>query len=302
MPWISEKAVSTLSWARVYAVQSLAKEEDAMERSGLSVVLGTLRLTKPGTMKAKLVLTLVTCGMLWAGAAASQDAAGPPRGPSHFVPNSQAFWDFSENWTTNYGPAYRDTVLAPSNFLECTGQFALCFHSGAEPLPCRLTADGRFANCTCDVLDGPNFVLITAILNHPVYLATIDPDACGPDGTGCQSIEYPQNTQVAPVCEFLTNGNLIPGAQVISTYDPDSTTAINDATSPPGGTLKNCNGPFAGCMTAPCKLNKDGTTAQCLCPVFYGNFQLVGEDAQCALGGDLVPSASYNPAQDPTVP
>ncbi len=229
-------------------------------------------------------------------------AAGPPRGPSHFVPNSQSFWDFSKNWTTNYGPAYRDTVLEPSNFLQCTGQFALCFHSGAEPLPCRLTEDGRFANCTCTVQDGTNFVLITAILNYPVYLDTIDPDACGPDGASCKNILDPGNTQVAPVCEFLRNGRLIPGAQVISTYDPDSTNAIKDDIPPAGTVLTNCDGPFAGCMTAPCKLNKDGTTAQCLCPVFYGNFQLVGVGAQCALGGDLVPSASYNPARDPSVP
>jgi hypothetical protein len=253
-------------------------------------------------MKAKLVLSLVTCGVLWAVTAASQDAAGPPRGPSHFVPNSQSFWDFSKNWTTNYGPAYRDTVLEHSNFLQCTGQFALCFHSGAEPLPCRMTQDGRFANCTCTVLDGTNYVLITAILNHPVYLDTID--ACRADGSDCQNIENPQNTHVAPVCEFLENGQLIPGAQVISTYDPDSTQRIKDEATD----LKNCPVdpsapplPFAGCMTAPCKLTKEGT-AECLCPVFWGHFQLVGENAQCQLGDDLIPSASYNPARDPSVP
>ena len=95
-------------------------------------------------------------------------------------------------------------MLEPSNFLPCTGQFALCFHSGAEPLPCKLTADGRFANCTCTVLTGDNFVLLTAILNHPVYLATIAPDACGADGAGCQTQDK------APACEFLKNGNLIP--------------------------------------------------------------------------------------------
>jgi hypothetical protein len=227
-------------------------------------------------------------------------AAWHPRGPIHFVPNSQSFWDFSKNWTTNYGPAYRDTVLEPSNFLECTGRFALCFHSGAEPLPCKLTKDGRFANCTCTVQDSENYVLITSILNYPVYLDTID--MCGPDGADCRNILDREITQVAPVCEFLRKGRLIPGAQVISTYDPDSSNAIKDAIPPPGVELTNCNGPFAGCMTAPCKLNKDGTTAQCLCPVFYGNFQLVGEDAQCSLGDDLVPSASYNPARDPTVP
>jgi hypothetical protein len=53
--------------------------------------------------------------------------------------------------------------------------------------------------------------------------------------------------------------------------------------------------PFAGCMTAPCKLNSDGSTAQCKCP---GTFQLIGKNAQCSLGGDLVPSASYIPRLD----
>jgi len=32
-------------------------------------------------------------------------------------------------------------------------------------------------------------------------------------------------------------------------------------------------------MSAPCKLTKEGT-AECLCPVFWGHFQLVSEDAQ----------------------
>jgi len=34
----------------------------------------------------------------------------------HFVSNSQAFWDFSKNWSTNYGPNYRDTVEETANF------------------------------------------------------------------------------------------------------------------------------------------------------------------------------------------
>lgn len=271
-----------------------------MKVSERSLVPSALGL--PRWMMAKIVLGVVMCGMLWTAAAASLDAAVPQRGLSsfshnhswsiHFVPNSQSFWDFSKNWTTNYGPAYRDTVLEPSNFLPCEGQFALCFHSGPEPLPCKLTHDGRFANCTCDVMDGENYVLETAILNYPVYRATID---------ACQD-EDCQVPNTAPVCKFLTNGKLIPGAQVISTYDPELTTNIRNEITAPTGLLKNCDGPFAGCMTAPCQPNKDGATAQCLCPVFWGHFQLVGEDAECELGDDLVPSASYNPYLDPSVP
>lgn len=233
--------------------------------------------------------SMLACGLLGGVLGFSTDALSEP----HFVPNSQKFWDFSKNWTTNYGPAYRDTAEAPENFLECSGQFALCFHSGAEPLPCKLTKDGRFANCTCTVLNGTNFVLITAILNREVYEKTVE--QCHADGSECTGLDD------APVCKFLDNGKLIPGAQVISTYDPDSTNAIKDAITTGNTVLKNCNGPFAGCMTAPCRLTKNGD-AECSCPVFWGNFQLVGPDATCDLGGDLVPSASYNPKRDPTVP
>ena len=54
-------------------------------------------------------------------------------------------------------------------------------------------------------------------------------------------------------------------------------------------------------MTAPCTFTKNGQ-AECTCPVFWGRFQLTGEDAACDLGGDLVPSASYTPRLDPDVP
>jgi hypothetical protein len=86
--------------------------------------------------------------------ALSQRADSAPAGSApeiHFVPNSQEFWDFSKNWTTNFGPAYRDTVQGVSGFLPCTGQYALCFHSGPKPLPCESSVDGCFANCKCTV-------------------------------------------------------------------------------------------------------------------------------------------------------
>jgi hypothetical protein len=162
-------------------------------------------------MKRNRVLILAALVVLGA-AGMTGVAAGDP---FHFVPNSFEFWDFSKNWTTNYGPAYRDTVEdVTTNFLACTGQFALCFHSGAKPLPCKLTKDGRFANCTCTVMDGANFVLITAILNRQVYDKTVK--ACHADGSDCPDPDD------APVCKFLDKGKLIPGAQLISTFDPSS--------------------------------------------------------------------------------
>jgi hypothetical protein len=138
-------------------------------------------------------------------------------------------------------------------------------------------------------MSGINFVLITAILNRQVYDKTVT--QCNADGSNCTGIDD------APVCQFLDKGKLNAGAQLISTYDPTSTSAVQDEITP----LKNCDGLFAGCMTAPCAFTKNGQ-AECSCPVFYGHFQLVGADARCDLGGDLVPSASYNPSRDPTVP
>jgi len=207
-----------------------------------------------------------------------------------FVPDWRPFWDNSKNWTTNYGPAYRDTIGSQSEMLACNSQFALCFHSGADPYPCRLSPDGRSANCLCTVATKTNYTLMTAILNYQVYTSTVQ--ACGPDGSGCS-----QPGQ-APVCSYLNNGALIPGADVLSTYDPESRLEIIKAIAAGESGITTCSkAPYAGCMTAPCQLNGDGT-ANCKCPVFYGDFQLVGRDAQCSLGGDLVPSASYIPVLD----
>jgi len=243
------------------------------------------------SMKARLIVIVAVLGVL--GAAGMDCAAAG--GNVHFVPNSFEFWDFSKNWTTNYGPAYRDTVESPTDFLACQGQFALCFHSGPEPLPCHMTEDGRFAKCTCKVENDTNYVLSTAILNRNVYEKTIE--QCPDGNSSCP------NPGDAPVCSYLPNGKLIPGADVISTYDTSTAATLQAAiVAPPGsGILQACEGPCAGCMTAPCTLKKNGE-AECTCPVFWGSFQLVGPNAQCSLGGDLVPSASYNPKHDPNVP
>ena len=102
------------------------------------------------TKTREFALFLVAALLCWSGVisppayCASPDPSFIHGRQKHFVPNSQAFWDFSKNWPTNFGPAYRDTVLLPSNFLPCTGQYALCAESGPEPLPCRVTDDGRF--------------------------------------------------------------------------------------------------------------------------------------------------------------
>lgn len=227
------------------------------------------------------------------------DSAPPASDPEiHFVPNSQKFWDFSKNWTTNYGPAYRDTVLGASGFLPCTSQYALCLHSGPKPLPCELTGDGRFANCKCTAQTGLNFVLITGILNSKVYQDTVN--VCGPDGSACTT--HPDK---APVCKAIAEGKLIPGADVISTFSPsdesDLANLLTQAPAKPKLTIcpmaPDTKAPYAGCMTAPCKITGPGL-AECSCPIFWGIFQLTGAGAQCTLGDDLVNSASYAPALD----
>ena len=219
----------------------------------------------------------------------------PVNWKQQFVPDSPAFWNDSRNWTSNYGPAYRDTNVNPSQMLACSSQFALCFHSGPQPYPCTLSPDGRSANCQCPVYNKTNYTLMNAILNYPVYLATVQ--ACGPDGSGCKE------TGKAPVCNYLDGGALIPGANVISTFDPDSRNAILKAMKEPKPSVTTCpKAPYAGCMTAPCELNSDGSTATCKCPVFYGRYQLTGSPpatATCSLGGGLIWSASYTPALDP---
>ncbi len=209
-----------------------------------------------------------------------------------FVPDSQSFWDNSLNWTTNYGPAYRGTVEVPSQMLGCSTQFALCFHSGAEPYPCTLSADGQSANCLCTVATTTNYTLINAILNYQVYQSTVQ--ACGLDGSGCPNVGQ------APVCGYLQGGTLMPGADVISTYDPEARLDILKAFGSANPPFTACpKAPYAECMTAPCLINSDGT-ANCKCPVFYGKYQLVGKNAQCSLGSGLVPSASYLPILDTT--
>jgi len=251
-----------------------------------------------------VALLLISCALSSSLAAQSQkpqhqpSASSKPLPPQgypldwvqQFVPASRAFWENSYNWTSNYGPAFRDTVEAPSQMLGCSTQFALCFHSGAEPFPCTISADGQSANCLCTVATTTNYTLINAILNNDVYNATVQ--TCGSDGSGCPNVGQ------APVCSYLQGGTLIPGADVISTFDSESRQEILKAFSTGAPKYTECiDQPYAACMTAPCLLNSDGT-ANCKCPVFKGDFQLTGANNQCSPGVGLVPSASYIPILD----
>jgi hypothetical protein len=170
--------------------------------------------------------------------------------------------------------------------VACMGQFALCFTSGPEPLPCEPTKDGRFANCTCTAHTGLNFVLINAILNYEVWLETVA--VCYPDGSRC-GVDHPNR---APVCKAINSGKFIPGADLISTFDPSSRAAVIAILEgqPP---LVCPKAPYAACMTAPCK-QKAGENPVCSCPVFDGVFQLPTPGAVCDPGDNLIPSSSFS--------
>jgi len=226
---------------------------------------------------------LIVCLLCTMFGFVAEALAGPPR----FLPKSQESWDDSKNWTTEYGPAYRDTVEKAENMVPCMGPYALCFHSGPEPLPCELTKDGRFANCKCTAGNGLNFVLISAILNRDVYLDTVA--TCGLDGSRCAN-----QPNLAPVCAAIQQGKLLPGADLISTFDPDAQTIIKDILDG-GSDFTVCpKGPYAGCMSAGCTTSKAGDVT-CTCPVFWGRFQLTETDVVCHIGNNLVWSSSFTP-------
>lgn len=216
--------------------------------------------------------------VLFLSAALGQDNGNCEFPP--FVPN--------DLMTTPFGPAFADIVLLPRNFLPCRGgPFALCYYSGPDsgnpPLPCVLTEDGKFANCECfEFAYGTYFVDINAILNTEVYLETIE--KCGVEGGGCQ------NTNEAPVCESINRGELIPGADSVSTF---STACVKEL----GLGQTNCTEPalYAGCMTAPCIRCGEEGIVNCLCPTFDGPYQVGQDDAMCNLSNDLVWSAAFNP-------
>ena len=209
--------------------------------------------------------------------------------------------------TTPDTPAWADILLTPENFVACKGApIALCYYSGpdmpvnseAAPTPCVLRPDGAIADCTCyEIPPGSTyFVDINAILNLDVCNDTVN--TCGPTGSDC----LPAGRKVAPVCEAIRKGTLIPGADLISTFSfvldgPDGPLPIKNELCTTIPTL------YAGCMTAPCKRTHviDDYTGmflvKCACPTYEGFFQ-VGADPNrlgCNLGPDNVWSAAYAP-------
>lgn len=231
-----------------------------------------------------LICVLLLAGAGCGGGSGSHPIPGPV--PTAFVPNTFTFWNNPKNFTTSYGPAYADISLAATNFVPCRGgPYALCYYSGPSPDTCTFVKKDKFADCQCyDIPYGVYFVDINGILNHQVYLDTIN--TCGTDGSKCQSLNS------APVCQAVNQNTLIPGAEMYSTFSFDCipTNGIGQT---------NCTtAQYAGCMTAPCFKSSTTGLVTCQCPIFSGPYQL-GQTLpadQCTLSDDLVWSAAYAPA------
>ncbi len=232
----------------------------------------------------------------------------------HFVPNSYKFWTDPTHATThllegctgsdcecNPGdancealPAFANVLLEATNFVWCKGgPYAVCYYSGpsdgATDLSCRLTDDGKFANCKCfEIAWGAYFVDINAILNYKIYQKTIE--VCGADGSACSGSA---NVNKAPVCEAINRNTFIPNAELISTFSFDCV-----PTNGLGQT--NCSeGLYAGCMTAPCQRTSTEGIVECSCPTFEGLYQvgtaLQNPSEECTLEDSLVWSAAFGP-------
>jgi hypothetical protein len=191
---------------------------------------------------------------------------------------------------TEYGPAWADVALEPSDFVPCFGPYALCYYAD-----CAVAPDGRVSDCPCYEWFGTSYVLTTAILNADLYQATIS--QCTADPASCQ---VPNG---APVCAAINDATFLNGAERISTF------SFYRAMEEPIGNMDCTDMPglYAGCMTAPCfgpvTTNPEDRTAtiQCDCPNYDGPFQIGKSGLSC----DIAPrawSAAYHPNAKPPDP
>lgn len=266
------------------------------------------------------VLAVLLLASVLGGSALAQPAASEP-GVS---PIGTRDFRYNDLQTTHYGPAAADIVLKGSNFLAChpgdgtTLGFGLCFYSGPAvatgnagnpALPCRLSKDGKSADCTCYKLTAtpapaaPYLIDINGILNLDVYLASVK--TCGHDGKSCAG----HSGAAAPACKAANAGTMMPSGNPISVFS----TAKKDAYQSTAGQTSCSAGKYAGCMTAPCvdsgKTDSAGNPlVQCRCPVTDGPYQIGQANMPCdanaltpssgAAAGDAIYvwSAGYNPS------
>lgn len=221
--------------------------------------------------------------------------------------------------------AAQDVIESPTGFLRCTsGDYALCYYSGADPMPCTVAEATDSADCQCQVFsasdDRPMYVLMTSILNLCVFTETVE--HCGEDGSGCYNIcnqnpdspqcagvTLPEHQRLAPVCDYIADGTFNSGADFISTFSFAEVQA--PATVEPF--IIGCNdasGQYAGCMTAPCSGevtdDRGNRYTTCDCPVWpagggsadfqFGRRCNETPAGNCTLASGQVWSAAYNPA------
>jgi len=263
----------------------------------------------------KLFALVLLCG----AALAQEPATCTQNCPAPYVPN--------EFWTTQYGPARANVILAATNFLSCpSSAYALCYYSGpgavarkkrgagALPaLPCKVSGtDEGFADCRCFAETGVSYVDINAIRNTEAYVETVR--VCGVDGADCRNLvsdELPgrvgalagktADLPIAPACNYLQadasgKAAMAPDAELVSTFSFARAKQYGLAQTDCTATAA----PYAGCMTASCAYERDAKGkltgfATCRCPVYTGPFQVGQANVSCATSDGTVWSAAYAP-------
>lgn len=206
---------------------------------------------------------------------------------------------FNNRRTTAFGPAYADIMTKPANMLACKAPsgkslaYALCYYSGPAvatgaqgnpALPCRMSADGKSASCTCYKLttnqapDAPYMIDINAILNLDVYRFTVA--SCGHDGSKCGR----GSAITPPACTAANSGTMMPKGNLISVFSPLKAASYSTAGKP--GSNYCSMGKYAGCMTAPCrdtgKTDDAGNAlVDCKCPIYDGPFEVGQATVPC---------------------
>ena len=193
----------------------------------------------------------------------------PVTTPHHFTLNL-------EN-TTGYGAAWTDTFESyVADWVMCEGDYALCFYSNCSTLPTAApwSGDVPTVSCPCETYKGTYMVMINAILDQHTWEQT---RATCP--LGLLSCPLPNH---APVCQRINDKTLFTGAEGLDQLSLVSAWSRKNASAHHAGVvlpdLSLCEeGPYAGCMTAPCVTTDAGNTV-CECLVAAGPFQVLSLD------------------------
>lgn len=287
-------------------------------------------------MRRFLPRLLVATMLVWLGSCAKPRSAGSPEDvtdkPAEIEePAPAAGGACADVPYVQRAGAAQDAFTSPTNFLRCTeGQYALCYYSGADPLPCKLDNFDATGYCECQVFvasdDAPMYVEIGGILNQCVYDETVT--QCSEDGSGCQNIciDKPHapgcgegsttDLPVAAVCDYIADGTFNRAAEFISTFSLE-TVSVPETGKPFSLGSNDEQGRYAGCMTAPCTGQvtdgKQNLYTTCGCPLWppdpkapaqpyqFGRKCIDGEQdplspGHCGLRGDQVWSAAVNEA------